>query len=95
MLGLTRAERNGSRYVRDNVPIDEIYDQLNALRDYVTGLTASAGRGASRQIGHAQALASEAAREAEEAMRDNLAASILLAVGLGIVVGYFIRRGSE
>jgi hypothetical protein len=28
-------------------------------------------------------------------MKDNLAASLILAVGLGIVVGYFLRRGTE
>ena len=39
--------------------------------------------------------ASETAHEAEEAMKEHLAASLLLAVGLGVVVGYFIRRGTE
>jgi hypothetical protein len=28
-------------------------------------------------------------------MKDNLAASLVLALGLGLVVGYFIRRGTE
>jgi hypothetical protein len=50
MLGLARAERKTARFVRDNVDIDELYDQLNTLRDYVTELTSSAGRGASRQL---------------------------------------------
>ncbi len=53
------------------------------------------GKGASRQFGRARDFASEAAHDAEEAMKDNLAASLILAVGLGVVVGYFIRRGSE
>ena len=52
-------------------------------------------RGASRQFGRARDFASDAAQEAEQAMRDNLAASLILAVGLGVVVGYFIRRGTE
>ena len=95
MLGLARAESKTSRFVKDNVDIDELYDQINTLRDYVTGLTAGAGRGASRQLGRARDFASEAALEAEEAMKDNLAASLILAVGLGVVVGYFIRRGTE
>jgi hypothetical protein len=95
MLGLARAERRASRFVKDNVDVDEIYDQLNTLRDYVTDLTASAGKGASRHFGRARDFASDAAQEAEEAMKDNLAASLVLALGLGIVVGYFIRRGSE
>ena len=93
MLGLTKAERSVSRL--KDVDIDDLYEQLNTLRDYVTGLTASAGRGASRHFGRARDLASEAALEAEETMKDNLAASLVLALGLGIVVGYFIRRGSD
>jgi hypothetical protein len=28
-------------------------------------------------------------------MKDNLAASLILAAALGVVVGYLIRRGSE
>jgi ElaB/YqjD/DUF883 family membrane-anchored ribosome-binding protein len=95
MLGLARAERKTSRFVKDTVDIDELYDQLDTLRDYVAELTSSAGRGASRQFGRARDFASEAAQEAEEAMKDNLAASLILALGLGIVVGYFLRRGTE
>ena len=92
MLGLARAERKTSRFVRDNVNLDELYDQISTLRDYVTELT---GRGANRQFGRARNFAAEAAQEAEEAMKDNLAASLILAVGIGVVVGYFLRRGTE
>jgi hypothetical protein len=53
MLGLARAERKASRFVKDNVDVDDIYEQLNTLRDYVTELTSSAGHGASRQFGRA------------------------------------------
>jgi ElaB/YqjD/DUF883 family membrane-anchored ribosome-binding protein len=95
MLGLARAERKASRFVKDNVDVDEIYEQLNTLRDYVTEVTSSAGKGASRQFGRARYYASDAAQDAEEAMKDNLAASLILAVGLGVLVGYFIRRGTE
>ena len=42
-----------------------------------------------------RAYASDTAHDAEEVMKDNLAASLVLAVGLGVLVGYFIRRGSE
>jgi len=95
MLGLARTERKASRFVKDNVDLAELYDQISTLRDYVTELTSSAGRGASRQFGRARDFTSEAAHEAQETMKDNLAASLILAVGLGIVVGYFIRRGTE
>jgi hypothetical protein len=46
MLGLARAERKASRFVKDNVDVDELYDQISTLRDYVTELTSGAGRGA-------------------------------------------------
>jgi len=65
------------------------------LRNYVQELSASVGKGASRQFGRARDLASETAHDAEEAMKDNLAASLILAVGLGVVVGYFLRRSTE
>jgi hypothetical protein len=52
------------------------------------------GKGASRQFGRARDFASDAAHDAEEAMKDNLAASLILAVGLGIIVGYLLRRSS-
>ena len=95
MLSLARAERKASRFAKDNVDIDALYEQISTLRDYVTELTSGTARGASRQFGRARDFASDAAHEAEDAMKDNLAASLILAVGLGVVVGYFIRRGTE
>jgi hypothetical protein len=95
MFGLARAERKASRFVKDNVDIDELYDQISTLRDYVTELTSSAGKSASRQFGRARDYASDAAHDAEETMKDNLAASLILAMGIGLVVGYFLRRGTE
>ncbi len=95
MFGLARAERKASRLVKDNFDVDDLYDQLDILRAYVQELSSGFGKGASRQFGRARDFASETAHDAEEAMKDNLAASLILAVGFGIVVGYFIRRGSE
>ena len=95
MVSLARAERKAPRLVKHNLDIDELYDQLDNLRDYVRGLPASVGKNASRQFGRARDLASDAAREAEETMKDNLAASLILAVGLGVLVGYFLRRSTE
>jgi ElaB/YqjD/DUF883 family membrane-anchored ribosome-binding protein len=34
-------------------------------------------------------------QEAEEMMKDNLAASLVVALGVGVLVGYLIRRGTE
>ena len=81
--------------VRIPLDIDDLYDQIDSLRSYMQELSASMGKGVSRRYGRARDFASDAAREAEEAMKDHLAASLILAVGFGILVGYFLRRGTE
>ena len=95
MLNLARAERKATRFVKDNLAIDDLYDQLDSLRGYVQELSASAGKNASLQFSRARALASDAAQDAEETVKDNLAASLIIAVGMGVLVGYFLRRGTE
>jgi hypothetical protein len=95
MVSLARAERKATRFVKDNLDVADLYDQLDSLREYVQELSASAGRNASRQFGRARAFASDAAHDAEEAMKDNLAASLILALGFGVLVGYFLRRSTE
>ena len=97
MVSLARAERKAARLVRDvkDIDLDDLYDQLENLRGYVNELSQSVGKSASRQYGRARAYTSQAAKEAEELMKDNLAASLILALGLGIVVGYLIRRSTE
>ena len=94
MLSLARAERKAARLV-NNLDVDDLYDQIETLRTYVAELSSGLGKNASRQFGRARAYASDTAHDAEEVMKDNLAASLVLAVGLGVLVGYFIRRGSE
>lgn len=86
-----------ARIVRDvkNLEIDDLYDQLDKLRDNVHQLSQRVGKSASRQYGRARDYASEAAREAEDLMKDNLTASLILALGLGLVVGYLIRRSAD
>ena len=94
MLNLARAERKAARLV-DSLDVDDLYDQIETLRNYVGKLSSGLGKNASGHFGRARAYASDTADEAEELMKDNLAASLMLAVGLGVLVGYFIRRGSE
>ncbi len=94
MMSLSRAERKAARLV-NNLDLDDLHEQIDSLRAYVNELTGSAGRNASRQLGRARDFASGAAHDAEDAMKDNLAASLVLALGLGLVVGYFIRRSTE
>ena len=93
MWSLGRSERKLAQL--KNLDIDDLHEQIDSLRAYVNELTGSAGRSASRQFGRARDYASETAHEAEDLMKDNLAASLVLALGLGLVVGYFIRRGTE
>jgi hypothetical protein len=95
MVSLARAERKAARFVKDNIDVDDLYDQLDSLRSYVHELSAGVGKSASRQFGRARDYASDAARDAEETMKDNLAVSLILALGIGVVVGYFLRRGTE
>jgi ElaB/YqjD/DUF883 family membrane-anchored ribosome-binding protein len=90
MVSLDKA----ARFVRD-VNVDDLHDQLDSLRDYVNELTASAGTTANRRFKQARRAASSAAHDTEELVKDNVAASLVLAAGLGLVIGYLIRRGSE
>ena len=94
MLNLAKAERKAARLV-NNLDIDDLYDQIDALRGYLMGLSSGLENNVTRQFGRVRAYASDTAQDAEEMMKDNLAASLVLAVGLGVLVGYFIRRGSE
>jgi ElaB/YqjD/DUF883 family membrane-anchored ribosome-binding protein len=90
MVSLDKA----ARFVRD-VNVDDLRDQLDGLRDYVSELSTSVGSTANRRMKQARRAASDAAYDAEELMKDNLGASLVLAAALGVVVGYLIRRGSE
>ena len=94
MLNLAKAERKAARLV-NNLDVEDLYDQIETLRSYVAELSSGLGKNASRQFGRARPYASDKVHDAEEVMKDNLAASLVLAVGLGVLVGYFIRRGSE
>ena len=92
MWGL--APRKQSRFGSD-LDLGEVHDQLDALRGYVHTLSHSLGLGSRDPYERARDLAAEAAHDAEQAMKDNLAASLVLAVGLGVAIGYFIGRGGK
>lgn len=53
MVSLARAERKAARLVRDvkDIDLDDLYDQLENLRDYVHELSQNVGKSASRQYG--------------------------------------------
>jgi ElaB/YqjD/DUF883 family membrane-anchored ribosome-binding protein len=58
-------------------------------------LTTSFSKIANRQWGHARGRAIDTVQEADEMMKDNLAASLVVALGVGVLVGYLIRRGTK
>jgi ElaB/YqjD/DUF883 family membrane-anchored ribosome-binding protein len=88
------AESSASRYLRE-LDAKELYDQLDSVRDYLRDLTGSFSQIANRNWGHTRGRALDRAQEAEELMKDNLAASLVVALGIGVLVGYLIRRGTE
>ena len=88
------AESKASRFLRD-LEAQDVYDQLDSVRDYLGDLTTSFSKIANRRVGHASGRALDTAHEAEELMKDNLAASLVVALGVGVLVGYLIRRGTE
>jgi ElaB/YqjD/DUF883 family membrane-anchored ribosome-binding protein len=75
--------------------VKDLQEQLDAVRDYLRDLTTSFSKIANRQWGHARGRAIDTVQEAEEMMKDNLAASLVVALGVGVLVGYLIRRGTE
>ena len=94
MLNLAKAERKAARLV-NNLDIDDLYDQIDTLRGYIGGTFLGSRQECQPAVRPRSCYASDTAQDAEEMMKDNLAASLVLAVGLGVLVGYFIRRGSE
>ena len=88
------AEHKAGRFLKE-LEAQDVYDQLDSVRDYLSDLTTSFSKIANRRVGHAQGRALDTAHEAEELMKDNLAASLVVALGVGVLVGYLIRRGTE
>ena len=52
--------------------IDDLYDQLNTLGDYLHPLSANVGKRARRQFGRASNFASETAHDTEDAVKSIL-----------------------
>jgi ElaB/YqjD/DUF883 family membrane-anchored ribosome-binding protein len=88
------AESKASRFLKE-LEAQDLYDQLDSVRDYLGDLTTSFSKTANRRLAPARGRALDTAHEAEELMKDNLAASLVVALGVGVLVGYLIRRGTE
>ena len=76
------------------VDVKDLLEQLDAVRDYLRDLTASS-KIANRQWRGTCDLALSPASDAEEMMKENLAASLILAIGIGVLIGYMIAHRTE
>jgi uncharacterized protein YjbJ (UPF0337 family) len=75
-----------------NGDTDELADQIEAIRTDIQSLTSTVGRIANKQLGRAQDTAMDAARNAEDAIRQNPVSAVAIAAGLGFLFGVFTRR---
>jgi len=75
--------------------INDIAQQLSAAASYLGQLTESFGKRANTQLDRARAVLSDAAHDAHENLRENVVVSLVLAAGVGLVVGYLIGRSSD
>jgi hypothetical protein len=94
MVNWKKAEREPGRFLKE-LDFDEIYDQLDSIRGYLRDLAGSFGRKTSREWSRARDLVADTAGDAEETMKENLAASLILAIGIGVLIGYMIARRTE
>jgi ElaB/YqjD/DUF883 family membrane-anchored ribosome-binding protein len=86
--------RDAGRSLKD-IDLKEVQEKLDSLSDYLKNLAASTSKIATRQWRDTRGQALNTAHEAEEMMKENLAASLVVALGVGVLVGYLIRRGTE
>jgi len=75
--------------------INDIAQQLSAAASYLGQLTESFGKRANTQLDRARAVLSDAAHDTHENLRENVVVSLVLAAGVGLVVGYLIGRSSD
>jgi ElaB/YqjD/DUF883 family membrane-anchored ribosome-binding protein len=88
---LGRAENKAGRFLKE-LEAQDLHDQLDAVRDYLRDLTGSFSKIANRQWGHARGRAADTVQEAEEMMKDNLAASLVVTLGVGVLICNLIGR---
>jgi ElaB/YqjD/DUF883 family membrane-anchored ribosome-binding protein len=85
--------RDAGRSLKE-IDFKDLQEKLESVRDYLGDLTASSNKIARRQLRHARGRAIDTAQEAEEIMKENLAVSLVLALGIGVLIGYLIRRSA-
>ncbi len=71
---------------------EDISSQVNDLQSELKTLSQQVGNMAGKGFKQAQDQAAETYAQAEEAVRRNPAATVALAVGMGILLGLILRR---
>ena len=77
------------------IDIPELSDQLDTVRDYLQELTSSFRKIAIRQWRSTRDRTLDTVQETSEIMKDNPAVSLVMALGVGLLIGYLIRRGTN
>jgi ElaB/YqjD/DUF883 family membrane-anchored ribosome-binding protein len=70
----------------------ELSQQIAEIRADLQSLTSTVGRIANKQLGRAQDKVMETANQVEDAIRQNPLSAVLIALGLGFLLGVFTRR---
>jgi hypothetical protein len=94
MVSWSGAERKSGGFLKE-VHVTDLYDHLDTIGAYLKELTGAFGKLANRQWGRGRHLVAETARDAEETMEDHLAASLIIAIGVGVLLGYMIGRATK
>jgi ElaB/YqjD/DUF883 family membrane-anchored ribosome-binding protein len=92
-MGWVDRTRDAGRSLKD-IELKDLQEQLDSVRDYLSNLATSTSKIANRHWRDTRGRALDTAQEAEQLMKENLAASLVLALGIGVLIGYLIRRGS-
>jgi ElaB/YqjD/DUF883 family membrane-anchored ribosome-binding protein len=87
-------DRETARLLK-KIDIPELSDQLDTVRDYLQELTSSFSKIANRQWRSTRDRTLDRVQETSEIMKDNPAVSLVMALGVGLLIGYLIRRGSN
>jgi ElaB/YqjD/DUF883 family membrane-anchored ribosome-binding protein len=77
------------------IDISELSDQIDVVRDYLQELASSFSSIANRRWRNARERTLDTVEGTSEIMRDNPAAPLVMALGVGLLIGYLIRRGTD
>lgn len=85
---------NGARKTRKYAESagEDLYHQIEGALGYLNELSDSLSRRSRSQMSRAQDYASDAAHDAEDTIRGNLTVSLLVALGLGVMIGFLLPR---